>query len=160
MARLGPGLCWAHLARLGKALIWKSMGAALAKDILMWHYLELRSKYYKLVDCKDPRVLHNIPGSQHCFLCHMPMSRWFWTILQQSHQLPAKQLQSLALDVIGDYKRASLNPSGGHRSSGKGLTNIESAHLTAVQSFWLFFICFHQFSIVSVGFFMVLIGSH
>ena len=116
---------WIHFFRawsvvLGKVNAWKKKDSTLKQDILEWHYLELRSKYYKLVDSRDPRVVRNLQGPHRKFVTYMSMSRWFWSILQQAHDLQAPQLQNLALQVIGDYKKASLNPSGAHRRPGKG----------------------------------------
>ena len=53
---------WRHFSRawgvvLEKARPWAIKQELYRRDVLMWHFLELRGKYYQLLGAKDSRVL-------------------------------------------------------------------------------------------------------
>ena len=76
-------------------------------DVLSWNFLELKYQYKDMVEKRDPRVVRG--SVQVC------LGDWFWSILSQAHRLSAQERDILALNVLGDYRKLSMNPSHTHR---------------------------------------------
>ena len=94
--------------------VWNKKPKQFRHDVLAWHYLELKRKYYQLVDENDARVV------RHCsktppFRYQVLLGAWLWSIMRIAHQMSSPELERLALRIIGDFKKLSLNPTGQHR---------------------------------------------
>ena len=94
---------------------WTSKAELYKKDVLQFHYLELKQLYYELVDSLDYRVVRKEHHSG--MQCQLPLCKWIWSIMRQAYRLSGKELDMLVLNVLGDFRKLSLNPTGRHRRS-------------------------------------------
>ena len=109
------------LKRSGK---WQRKADSMQKDVLLFHFAELKKRYYALLDSDDPRVVTKAIGNGR--RSQRPMSTFFWDILKTAHSMSNEQVDRLALRMLGDFHTLSRNPGGRHRVVGSAKSKAKA----------------------------------
>ncbi len=107
---------WTYFSRairciLRRSAVWRAKAAAVQRDVLEWHFLQLEQKYWKLRDSGDLRLRRS--SGRHATT--ISFSRWLWSILLALHRKDDVLLDRTARSLLGDYAVLSLNPGCIHR---------------------------------------------
>lgn len=94
---------------LQKSKHWNKQKETFQKDVLQFHYVALKDHFNTLVHQKDSRVFKRIGGRGH----YVEMGDYFWSIGRAAYAMEQDK-DKLCRNLIGDYKKLSLNPSSRH----------------------------------------------